>query len=163
MQVLEGTAQELFRVLLFLVLTVEVYIISLLPFVGAVLNVLLLSWLYAYYCFDYKWSLQGTRLPLRLVFFEANWAFFAGFGAPCVMATVFFPFHIGAALVNMLFPVFVLVACGCDPVAAQGSVMPAGSPSLGNVPIFNLALRPTYWIISRVFGSRSSRHKDRQL
>jgi len=44
----------------------------------------------------------------------------AGFGAPCVIATVFFPFHIGAALVNMLFPVFVLVACGCDPVAAQG-------------------------------------------
>jgi hypothetical protein len=34
MQVLEGTAQELFRVLLFLVLTVEVYIVSLLPFVG---------------------------------------------------------------------------------------------------------------------------------
>jgi hypothetical protein len=45
---------------------------------GAVLNVLLLSWLYAYYCFDYKWSLQGTRLPLRLMFFETNWAFFAG-------------------------------------------------------------------------------------
>jgi len=50
-------------------------------FAGAVLNVLLLSWLYAYYCFDYKWSLQGTRLPLRLVFFEANWAFFAGTAA----------------------------------------------------------------------------------
>ena len=34
MQVLEGTAQEVFRVLLFLVFTLEVFIISLLPFVG---------------------------------------------------------------------------------------------------------------------------------
>jgi len=53
-----------------------------------------------------------SRLPAVVVL--------AGFGAPCVIATVFLPFHIGAALVNMLFPVFVLVACGCDPVAAQG-------------------------------------------
>jgi etoposide-induced 2.4 mRNA len=43
-----------------------------------VLNVLLLSWLYAYYCYDYKWALQGARLPQRLAFFEAQWAFFAG-------------------------------------------------------------------------------------
>jgi hypothetical protein len=34
MQVLEGTAQEVFRVLLFLVFTLEVFLISLLPFVG---------------------------------------------------------------------------------------------------------------------------------
>lgn len=34
MQVLEGTAQEVFRVLLFLVFTVEVYIASLLPVIG---------------------------------------------------------------------------------------------------------------------------------
>jgi hypothetical protein len=43
-----------------------------------VLNVLFLSWLYAYYCFDYKWALEGIRLPNRLHFFECNWAYFAG-------------------------------------------------------------------------------------
>jgi hypothetical protein len=48
---------------------------------GVALNVLFLSWLYAYYCFDYKWALQGIRLPVRLQFFEANWAFFAGWCA----------------------------------------------------------------------------------
>lgn len=45
---------------------------------GVVLNVLFLSWLYAYYCFDYKWALEGIRLPNRLHFFECNWAYFAG-------------------------------------------------------------------------------------
>lgn len=34
LKVLEGTAQEVFRVLLFVVFTLEVYIMSLLPFVG---------------------------------------------------------------------------------------------------------------------------------
>ena len=45
---------------------------------GKPLYFLLLSWLYAYYCFDYKWSLLGVRLPERLAYFETHWAFFAG-------------------------------------------------------------------------------------
>eukprot|EP00879_Flechtneria_rotunda_P014366 GHRR01015010.1.p1 GENE.GHRR01015010.1~~GHRR01015010.1.p1 ORF type:complete len:283 (+),score=111.60 GHRR01015010.1:736-1584(+) len=149
MQVLEGTAQELFRVLLFMVFTIEVYFVGLLPFVGFTLNVLFLSWLYAYYCYDYKWSLQGKHLPARLSYFEANWAFFAGFGFPCVIATVLFPFHTGAALANMLFPVFILVASSSDPVSAQRRRMASSGLSLGRIPVFTVALRPTYWIIKR--------------
>jgi etoposide-induced 2.4 mRNA len=52
-----------------------------------VLNVLFLSWLYAYYCFDYKWALEGIRLPNRLHFFECNWAYFAGLPSPTAVAT----------------------------------------------------------------------------
>lgn len=45
---------------------------------GPVLSLLFLSWLYAYYCYDYKWSLAGVRLPDRLAYFQRRWAFFAG-------------------------------------------------------------------------------------
>jgi hypothetical protein len=45
---------------------------------GMTLNVLFLSWLYAYYCYDYRWGLLGIRLPDRLAFVERRWAFFAG-------------------------------------------------------------------------------------
>lgn len=48
-----------------------------------------------------------------------NHMFAAGFGFPCVAATAFFPMHIGAALANLLFPAFILVAAGADPLAAQ--------------------------------------------
>ncbi len=48
------------------------------PPTGYALNVLFLSWLYAYYCYDYKWGLQGVRLTERLAYFERRWAFFAG-------------------------------------------------------------------------------------
>ena len=45
---------------------------------GLPIKVVFLSWLYAFYCFDYCWSLQGVPLAERLAFFERRWAFFAG-------------------------------------------------------------------------------------
>lgn len=38
----------------------------------------LVSWLYALYSFDYKWSLNSRRLQERIAFFEQHWAFFSG-------------------------------------------------------------------------------------
>lgn len=42
------------------------------------MNFVLLSWLNAFYSFDYQWSLRGRRLEERIQFFEKNWAYFAG-------------------------------------------------------------------------------------
>jgi hypothetical protein len=50
---------------------------------GRLLNVVLLSWLYAYYCFDYKWAWQRTQLTDRLAAVEQRWAFFGGGVGPC--------------------------------------------------------------------------------
>ncbi len=38
----------------------------------------LVSWLYALYSFDYKWSLTSRRLQDRISFIEEHWAFFLG-------------------------------------------------------------------------------------
>ncbi len=45
----------------------------------------MLSWLYAFYCFDYKWSLYAVPLERRVLFFETNWAFFAGIASCSVV------------------------------------------------------------------------------
>ncbi len=45
---------------------------------GQLVSIVLLSWLYSYYCFDYKWALQGIKLQDRLAYVERRWAFFAG-------------------------------------------------------------------------------------
>ncbi|CAA2968696.1 Hypothetical predicted protein [Olea europaea subsp. europaea] len=61
----------------------QVYSMLLLNFFfreGKAFNILLLSWMYAYYCFDYKLNFSGLGLDERLDFFESNWPFFAGFG-----------------------------------------------------------------------------------
>ena len=39
---------------------------------------MLLSWLYALYSFDYKWSLMSMPLTQRIAYFEDHWAFFNG-------------------------------------------------------------------------------------
>ncbi|KAG2501831.1 hypothetical protein HYH03_000330 [Edaphochlamys debaryana] len=151
---LEDVAQEVYRVVLFCVFFAEVNLLGKLPVAGAALNVLLLSWLYAYYCYDYKWGLQGVHLTERLAYFERRWAFFSGFGLPMALATVLLSFYVGAAVLAVLFPVFILVACDSDVNAAHDRVVgPGGAAQLRHLPIFALALWPTQRIVRAVTGT----------
>lgn len=45
---------------------------------GPLLGFLGMAWLYALYCFDYKWGLHSVPLEPRLRFFEQHWDYFAG-------------------------------------------------------------------------------------
>ncbi|XP_050158720.1 protein EI24 homolog isoform X4 [Malus sylvestris] len=78
--VMIGIGEQVYSVLLLSCFFLEVYVTGFIPYVGMALNFLLLSWMYAYYCFEYKWNFSEVRLEKRLDFFESNWAFFAGFG-----------------------------------------------------------------------------------
>ncbi|GKV32236.1 hypothetical protein SLEP1_g40853 [Rubroshorea leprosula] len=108
--VLIGIGEQVYPILLLIFFFLEVSAIGFIPFVGKALNFLLLSWMYAYYCFEYvvnmrllltffyscfyignglkalkfhhryKWNFSEVSLGNRLIFFESNWAFFAGFG-----------------------------------------------------------------------------------
>jgi hypothetical protein len=50
---------------------------------GTLAQFLLLSWLYAYYSYDYKWSLKGVHLAERVTTLERKWPFFAGARHAC--------------------------------------------------------------------------------
>ncbi len=45
---------------------------------GRPVQFVLTSWLYAFYWFDYKWSLTNLPLENRVQFFQSHWAYFAG-------------------------------------------------------------------------------------
>ncbi|KAL6517765.1 hypothetical protein OROMI_033466 [Orobanche minor] len=78
--VMIGIAEQVYSVLLLSFFFLEVFVTGFIPCIGKALNFLLLSWMYAYYCFEYKWNYSGLSLDKRLDFFESNWPFFAGFG-----------------------------------------------------------------------------------
>ncbi|KAI7730855.1 hypothetical protein M8C21_008759 [Ambrosia artemisiifolia] len=99
-RVMIGIAEQGYSILLLTFFFLEVYLTGFVPIIGKALNFVLLSWMYAYYCFEYKWNFSGLSLDKRLDFFESNWAFFAGFVSYGVMA--------------VLFPMFVLTAAGSD-------------------------------------------------
>ncbi|KAG6779997.1 hypothetical protein POTOM_016404 [Populus tomentosa] len=110
--VMIGIGEQVYSILLLTFFFLEVYATGFIPHIGKALNFVLLSWMYAYYCFEYKWNLSEVALDKRLDFFESNWAFFAGFGSPCVLAIFFFSPLVSYGVMAILFPLFVLAATG---------------------------------------------------
>ncbi|KAF2934063.1 hypothetical protein DAI22_04g134200 [Oryza sativa Japonica Group] len=74
-----GIGEQVYSILLLTIFFIEVSVIGYIPYFGKPMNFLLLSLMYAYYCFEYKWNFFAVSLNERLDFFESNWAFFAGF------------------------------------------------------------------------------------
>nr|XP_043627086.1 protein EI24 homolog [Erigeron canadensis] len=139
-RVMIGIAEQGYSVLLLSFFFLEVYLTGFVPYVGKLLNFVLLSWMYAYYCFEYKWNFSGLSLDKRLDFFETNWAFFAGFGSPCVLAIFFFSPLVSYGVMAVLFPLFVLTAAGSDAESVVNSQKENwGGEELGKLPIFFVA------------------------
>ncbi|XP_027154089.1 protein EI24 homolog isoform X1 [Coffea eugenioides] len=132
-----GIAEQVYSVLLLSFFFFQVYVTGFIPYIGKAINFLLLSWMYAYYCFDYKWNLSGLSLGKRLDFFESNWAFFAGFGCPCILAIFFFSPLVSYGVMAILYPLFVLTATGseADKIIALPRRQWEGF-GLGRLPIF---------------------------
>ncbi|KAI5661607.1 hypothetical protein M9H77_20930 [Catharanthus roseus] len=132
-----GIAEQVYSLLLMSFFFLEVYITGFVPFVGKAINFVLLSWMYAYYCFEYKWNLSGLSLDKRLDFFESSWPFFAGFGCPCILAIFVFSPLVSYGVMAILYPLFVLTATGseADKIIALPRRKWKGA-GLGRVPIF---------------------------
>ncbi|KAJ4717382.1 protein EI24-like [Melia azedarach] len=138
--VMIGIGEQAYSLLLLSFFCIEVYATGLLPFIGKFMNFLLLSWMYAYYCFEYKWNFTEVGLDKRLDFFETNWAFFAGFGSPCVLAIFFFSPLISYGVMAILFPLFVLTATGSpaeEVISAKRRTWKVAG--LSRLPIFYIA------------------------
>ncbi|XP_026406849.1 protein EI24 homolog isoform X1 [Papaver somniferum] len=159
-----GFGETVFSMLLLGFFFLEVYAVGYIPYVGKMLSFLLLSWMYAYYCFEYKWSLAEVSLEKRLDFFESNWAFFAGFGSPCVLPIFFYSRLVGSGVLAILFPLFVLTATGSE--ADQGincqrkKWMGVG---LGRLPIFYAADRLSMWVLSYFRSAPQGPTEEKEL
>ncbi|KAI0507852.1 hypothetical protein KFK09_013980 [Dendrobium nobile] len=138
--VVVGIGEQLYSLLLLAFFFIEAVAALFIPYIGTAISFLLNAWMYAYYCFEYKWNLSELSLDKRLEFFESNWAFFAGFGSPCVLAIFFFSRLVSYGVMAILFPLFVLTAAGClaeqviDSIRGEWN---GGGP--GKVPIFYAA------------------------
>ncbi|KAH8956626.1 hypothetical protein BDL97_07G050700 [Sphagnum fallax] len=160
-----GIGEQIYSILMVSVFFVEVFAASFIPYVGPLLNFVLLSWLYAYYCFDYKWGFARWSLEKRLNFFETNWAFFAGFGSPCVIATFFFSPLVSAGVMAILFPLFVLVATASNPEEVVSRCMGGNNRDSGlcRLPIFYFANKVTLPLLKLLQPqSRSTSRKKTQ-
>ncbi|KAK1267675.1 hypothetical protein QJS04_geneDACA009178 [Acorus gramineus] len=138
--VIIGIGEQMFSVLLLSFFFIEVFATGFLPRIGKPINFVLLSWMYSYYCFEYKWNYFEMSLEKRLNFFESNWAFFAGFGSPCVLAIFFFSPLVSYGVMAILFPLFVLTATGTQAEKVINHQQRSWNGCrLGKLPIFYAA------------------------
>lgn len=139
-------SQEVYRAALLAVFFGQVTLAGRLPLVGPTLGFLLLSCLYALYCFDYKWSLHSVPLQQRISYFEQHWVFFLGFGMATVLPMVLAPFYVGAALIGLLFPLDIMMAADSNPKLVYQKVLGEGGnqATLPPLPVF----RPACWATS---------------
>jgi len=115
-------ANEMYRVLLVCVLTLQSYLAMQLPWalVGIPLAYALTAWMCAFYCFDYRWVLDGWSLERRIAEFERRWAYMLGFGTPLALVGLTLPLLTSCVVYALVFPV-------CMVVAVVGRAPPAES------------------------------------
>ena len=98
--------------------TVIVKLLEVLPyqFISTTFQLFTLSWLYSFYCFDYKIADLGLGTEKSIMIFESNWSFYAGFGFPFTLIIYFFPGLINSGLFALLFPILVCMSIEADPL-----------------------------------------------
>ncbi|KAL1320046.1 hypothetical protein HN51_064796 [Arachis hypogaea] len=161
--VMIGIGEQVYSILLLSVFFLEVYATGFIPYIGKVLNFLLLAWMYAYYCFEYKWNFNEVPLDKRLDYFQSYWPFFAGFGSPCVLAIFFFSPLVSYGIMAILYPLFVLTATASRAEQAisfeKHKWRPAGVEKL---PIFYIADNVSMWMLSLLPLEKRDQMQDRK-
>eukprot|EP00123_Amoebidium_parasiticum_P012878 comp21629_c0_seq1/m.30367 comp21629_c0_seq1/g.30367 ORF comp21629_c0_seq1/g.30367 comp21629_c0_seq1/m.30367 type:complete len:305 (-) comp21629_c0_seq1:304-1218(-) len=130
-----------------LLLALQVMATNVLPAIGPPLSFFLMSWLYALYCFEYKWMNAHWPVERRLEFIETRWPYFAGFGMPFACCTFFFPAFVNGGVFAMLYPMYIIMA-----TRARVEVEEAQPRAvIGRLAVFALATALTDGAI-RMFG-----------
>ncbi|KAL6652910.1 hypothetical protein ACP70R_011835 [Stipagrostis hirtigluma subsp. patula] len=142
-----GIGEQVYSILLLTIFFIEVSVIAYIPYLGKAMNFLLLSLMYAYYCFEYKWNFFAVNLNKRLDFFESNWAFFAGFGGPCVLPIFFFSPLTSYGVMAILYPLFVMTAAGTQAEQVIDELKPSHEGKLKRIPVFFVAKRLTTQVL----------------
>jgi len=114
--VLSSLVDEIYRNMLFFVIIAISFFMAFIPYTSFI-NFTLVTWLYSFYCFDYKWILRGKwSLLQRITYFETHWAYMFGYGFLFTAASFFFPLLIGNAVFSILYPLFIISAVISKPM-----------------------------------------------
>lgn len=145
--VFDRWAGELYRLLLFGVVSIWTQLLSLLPIVGWPLSLLHWSWLYSLYSFDYNWSHHAVPVEVRLTEFEQRWAYFTGFGLAAGLATIMLSPAMSTPILALLFPFMILIAAAAQP---KPKSIQQTNVAWKRVPIFTIPKYLNYAILKAI-------------
>ncbi|GJN02908.1 hypothetical protein PR202_ga20300 [Eleusine coracana subsp. coracana] len=140
-----GIGEQAYSLLLLAIFFAEVSVIGYIPYFGKAMNFVLLSLMYAYYCFDYKWNFFAVSLNKRLDFFESNWAFFAGFVLHVLMELELCDTEIAFFHCNVLIDGSGWISTQAEQVI--NTLEPSHEGKLKRIPVFFVAKRLTTQVL----------------
>ena len=106
---------EVITALILIFFIIQSMLVSFIPIFGPVLSLIMQSFMYAFYCFTYKWGTDQGDLYRILAFFEKHFFYFAGFGFVYASVTRLFPGIMGGGVYAALFPIFLLLSIKATP------------------------------------------------
>ncbi|KAI9593392.1 etoposide-induced protein 2.4-domain-containing protein [Syncephalis fuscata] len=149
---------EVYRTLLFFNYIIFVSLVYTLPLIGPLASFLYTCWIAAFYCFEYDWINRGWTMDQRMDYFEARWAYFAGFGFPCTAVTFFFPQFVSSGIFALLFPVYVIMSNVAKPVPKRHKDLVLQSRWMPHRwPVFSIAKKMNLIWIRRIKVLRDSK------
>eukprot|EP00033_Pygsuia_biforma_P003757 GCRY01004116.1.p1 GENE.GCRY01004116.1~~GCRY01004116.1.p1 ORF type:complete len:317 (+),score=35.64 GCRY01004116.1:157-1107(+) len=119
---LERLTDEIYRAVLVTVFLIQGMVFYLVPVVGELFVFIHVAWLYAFYCFEYKWSLLGWNLKEKIAFFEMHWIYMCGFGVPFAALSFFFPStFVNNGMFVLVYPLFIILSNSAVPLPCSHS------------------------------------------
>jgi etoposide-induced 2.4 mRNA len=122
-----GLACEIHRGLMMGVYLLIITLISFIPY-SEIISICLLSWLYSFYSFEYRWVYEGKTIMKEIKSIQNNAFYYLGFGAPFALITFWFPGFLGNGIWALLFPVFSVTAILADPPQTPSIHIPVFYP-----------------------------------
>jgi len=109
-------ANMVFRKGIVFIYLAQVGVVGYLPFfIGDFISIILLSWLYSYYCFEYKIFALKLNTEESIQVFEANWAYYLGFGMLFTILLYLYPGLVSSGVFLLFFPFLVLLSVEAAP------------------------------------------------
>ena len=113
-------ANMIFRKGIMFIYLAQTMILGLIPYyIGDILSVIFLSWLYSYYCFEYKIFALNLNTEESIQVFEANWAYYLGFGLQFTVLLYMYPGLLSSGIFALFFPFLVLLSVDASPPCNQ--------------------------------------------
>lgn len=110
---------ELINLLVIIFYAIQVFLLSYVPIFGFILYIFTQSFMYAFYCFTYKWGTDQVDLHRILAFFDKYFFYFSGFGfvyaSITTILTQIYPSLVGTGVYAAAFPIWLLLSIKASP------------------------------------------------
>lgn len=150
-------SNDLYRLLLGIIYLIQTSLITRFPFIGQILFLISISWLYSLYSFEYVWAIFDFSQQDRLNYFSKRWLYFIGYGLPLALCTLFVKTLLRDVIFAIVFPLLIVNSFWAKPQVMDlnarlpSSFNPFALSQLWLSALVNRGLLDIYSIIVRLF------------